>query len=115
MIIERTHYYSKPGHAESVLAARQAACAVRRAIGLPVGTIRVKDGGDGPDVSWECAFATRQAQAADLAARAASAAFEAARATMRSHIDRFERLVEQSETALPDHWSGDHDLAGQAI
>jgi carboxymethylenebutenolidase len=115
MIIERTNYYSKPGQAEAVLAARQAACAVRRAIGLPVGTIRVKDGGDGPDVTWECAFATRQAQAADLAARAASAAFEAARATMRGLIDRFERLVEQSETALPGHWSGDHDLAGQAI
>lgn len=96
MIIERTHYFAKPGRAAEVLAMRRRACDVRVAIGLPAGTVRAKaDGGaDGPDVAWECSFADAAAQAADLAARAASPAFEAVRAGMRALIARFERLVE---------------------
>lgn len=115
MIIERTNYYSKPGQQEAVLATRRAACAVRRDIGLPVGAIRVKTAGDGPDVIWECAFPTAEAHAADLAARAASAEFEGVRRRIRGLIERFERLVERAEIALPEHWSGDRELAGQAI
>src|SRR5882724_3795699 len=115
MIIERTNYYSKPGQQEAVLATRRAACAVRRDIGLPVGAIRVKTEGDGPDVTWECGFASQEAHAADLAARAASAAFEEVRRQMRGLIERFERLVERNEIALPGHWSGDRELTDQAI
>jgi len=53
-----------------VLDARRRACAVRAAIGLPVGVIFVREDGDGPDVCWECGFETAEAHAADLAARA---------------------------------------------
>ncbi|MBN9061213.1 MAG: hypothetical protein BGP06_05420 [Rhizobiales bacterium 65-9] len=104
MIVERTHYFARPGMAEETLAIRRRACAVRRAIGLPSGEILVKrPGGDGtePDVVWQCGFADAQAQAADLAARAASAEFEAVRASMRNAIARFERQVlERVDLAL---------------
>ena len=56
MIVERTHYYAKPGLSERVLAIRRRASLVRIALGLDAGRIRTKTGGDGPDVSWECAF-----------------------------------------------------------
>jgi dienelactone hydrolase len=115
MIIERTNYYSKAGLQEAVLAMRRAACEVRRDIGLPVGAIRTRIAGEGPDVTWECAFATEKAHAADLAARAASAAFEDVRRQMRGLIDRFERLLERAEIALPAHWSGDRELSGLAV
>ena len=95
-IIERTAYFAKPGRAAEVLETRRRACAVRLAIGLPAGEIFVKQpGGDGtePDIAWQCAFAGADAQAADLAARGASPAFEEARARMRTLIDRFERQV----------------------
>lgn len=97
-LIERTHYYAHPGQAEAVLATRRRACAVRLSIGLPAGEILAKHpGGDDsePDIVWICGFPTAAAHAADLAARAASPAFEAVRATMRSHIARFERQVFQ--------------------
>src|SRR5579872_4813853 len=115
MIVERTHYYAKPGLAEEVLATRRRASRVRIAIGLPAGKIRAKTGGDGPDVTWECAFADEAAHAADLAARAESADFEAVRAEMRAAIDRFERCVERDAGMGDAHWSGDHDLADLAI
>ena len=95
-IVERTHYYAHPGHAAAVLATRQRACRVRIAEGLPGGEILTcAPGGDGsePDVVWQCDFADEAAQAADLAARAASTAFAAVRAEMRIHIARFERQV----------------------
>jgi len=101
MWIERTSYYAKPGRAAAVLDARRRACAVRAAIGLPVGVIFVREDGDGPDVSWECGFETAEAHAADLAARAASEQFEAARAHMRTLIDRFERAVERRDSVSP--------------
>ncbi len=103
MITERTHYFARPGQADSVLAARRAACDVRLAIGLHAGTIHVKadPGADGPEVSWSCAFADKAAHAADLAARAASPAFEAVRARMRGLIQRFERLIEASVARDP--------------
>jgi dienelactone hydrolase len=95
-VIERTHYFAHPGQAEAVLATRQRASRVRLSIGLPAGEITARAaGGDGTeaDVAWQCRFPTAEAQAADLAARAASPAFEAVRAEMRTHIARFERQV----------------------
>jgi len=115
MIVERTHYHAKPGLAEQVLAIRRRASLVRIAIGLPAGTIRVKAGGDGPDVSWQCAFASAAEHAADLAVRADSAEFEAVRKDMRAAIERFERCVERDAGMGDAHWSGEHDLIGLAI
>ena len=95
-VTERTHYFAHPGRGDAVLLARQRACRVRIAEGLPGGTILVAaPGGDGsaPDVVWQCAFPNAAAQHADLAARAASTAFEAVRAEMRTLIARFERQV----------------------
>jgi hypothetical protein len=92
-IVERTHYYAKPGLGAEVLEQRRKACAVRIAIGLPAGEILVKHpSGDGsePDVAWQCAFADAAAHAADLTARAE---FESVRARMRTLYARFERQV----------------------
>jgi len=96
MIVERTHCFAKPGLAAEVLNLRRKACAVRLSIGLPAGEIFVKHpGGDGsePDVAWQCAFADAATREADLAARAASAAFEGVRVQMRKLYARFERQV----------------------
>jgi dienelactone hydrolase len=116
MIVERTHYYAKPGQRDAVLANRRRACEVRVAIGLPAGTIRVKadPAADGPDVAWECGFASREAHQADLDARAKSADFEAVRATMRALTQRFERLVEE-RAAGAKGWTGDVALDGVAV
>jgi hypothetical protein len=95
-IVERTHYYAKPGLAGEVLEQRRKACAVRVAIGLPGGEIFVKHpSGDGsePDVAWQCAFPDAAAHDADLAARAASTEFESVRVGMRKLYVRFERQV----------------------
>ena len=95
-IVERTHYYAKPGLAAEVLDVRRKASAVRLAIGLPAGEIFVKHpGGDGsePDVAWQCTFADVAARDADLAARAASVEFESVRVQMRKLYVRFERQV----------------------
>jgi len=95
-IVERTHYYAKPGLASEVLDQRRKASAVRLSIGLPVGEIFVKHpGGDGsePDVAWQCTFADAAARDEDLAARAASAEFESVRVGMRKLYARFERQV----------------------
>lgn len=103
MIIERTHYFAQPGRAAAVLATRRKACDVRLALGLQAGTILMKadPSADGPDVSWSCVFPDKAAHAADLAARAASADFEAVRAQMRLLIQRFERLVETAVARDP--------------
>jgi carboxymethylenebutenolidase len=101
MLTERTSYFAKPGLAAEVLAQRRRACAVRASLGLPVGRIRIRQAGDGPDVAWECAFADDAAHAADLAERAASSAFEAVRAGMRALIDRFERQIERQDDVSP--------------
>jgi hypothetical protein len=95
-IVERTQYFAKPGLAAEVLDQRRKACAVRLSIGLPAGEIFVKHpGGDGsePDVAWQCTFADAAAREADLAARAASSAFESVRVEMRKLYARFERQV----------------------
>src|SRR5690242_8039818 len=95
MILERTHYYAKPGLADEVLSIRRRATLVRIALGLRAGTIKNKAGGDGPDVTWECGFASEAEHGADLAARSASAEFEAIRAEMRAAIERFDRCIER--------------------
>ena len=95
-VVERTHYYAKPGLAAEVLDVRRKASAVRVSIGLPAGEIFVKyPGGDGSelDVAWQCTFADVAAREADLAARAASAEFESVRVQMRQLYARFERQV----------------------
>src|SRR5262245_49075214 len=64
-VVERTHYYAKPGLAAEVLDVRRKASAVRLSIGLPAGGIFVNyPDGDGiePDVDLQCTFA-------DVAAR----------------------------------------------
>jgi dienelactone hydrolase len=95
-VIERTEYFAHPGRQAEVLATRRRACAVRLRIGLDAGEVSVKHpGGDGSeaDVTWQCGFPDAAAHARDLAARAASADFEAVRANMRGLIARFERHV----------------------
>jgi dienelactone hydrolase len=95
MLVERTHYYAKPGCAADVLATRRQASEVRVTLGLPRGRIlaKVDPRGEGPDVTWECTFSDTSAHARDLEARGRSPEFEAVRARMRALIDRFERLV----------------------
>ena len=95
MLVERTHYYAKPGRAADVLATRRRASEVRVSLGLPHGRILAKadPSGDGPDVTWECAFPDATAHAQDLAVRDQSPAFAEVRARMTALIDRFERLV----------------------
>ena len=107
--------YLADGLAEQVLAIRRRASLVRIAAGLPAGKIRVKAHGDGPDVSWECAFAGEAEHAADLAARAKSAEFEAVRRDVRAVIERFERCVERDTGMGEAHWSGERDLIDLAI
>ena len=66
-------------------------------------------------MTWECQFASLEEHETDLAARAASPAFEAVRAEMRSCIDRFERYffaLDRSE--LPNR-TGGRDLHGHPL
>ena len=111
MLVERTHYFAKPGRAAEVLATRRQASEVRRSLGLPYGRILVKreSTGEGPDVSWECAFPDAAAHARDLEARASSPEFTAVRARMTSLIDRFERLVLRADPS--DAGDGEPDGA----
>jgi dienelactone hydrolase len=93
MLIERTCYLPKPGRFEDVLANRRAASAVRREIGLDAGAIWTGETAKGAMVFWEGRFADAARHQADLAARAASPAFQAARARMRGLIDDFDRQI----------------------
>lgn len=116
MIVERTHYFAKPGKKDDVLATRRRACEVRVSLGLPAGTIRVKadPSADGPDVSWQCDFADKAAHDADLKARKDSPEFEAVRKVMSSLIGRFERLCEE-RVAGSHGWAGDVALDGLTL
>jgi carboxymethylenebutenolidase len=104
MLVERTHYYAKPGRAAEVLATRRRASEVRVALGLAPGRIleKAEPGGQGPDVTWECAFPDAAAHRRDLEARAGSPEFEAIRARMAALIDRFERLVLRPDEGTED-------------
>jgi hypothetical protein len=96
MIVEVTHYYAKPGLAEAVLKQRRLASALRVQLGLPPGRIFTKIDVEGPDVRWECHFEDPAAYERDMALRAQSPEFAAARKTMHSLLDKFERHVQRS-------------------
>jgi hypothetical protein len=103
MIVEATNYFAKNGNASGVLEQRRRATAIRVSLGLDAGRILVKVEGDGPDVRWECAFASQEEYDADRAARKASAEFEASRKQMLALLDRFERHIyrEDEGASLP--------------
>lgn len=94
MVIEITNYYALPGQFEAVLAQRKRASQVRVDLGLPAGRIFRKLEGAGPDVRWECYFENRAAYEADLARRNNSAEFRAARESMHTLLERFERHLQ---------------------
>jgi dipeptidyl aminopeptidase/acylaminoacyl peptidase len=107
MIVERTHYYARPGRASDVLATRRRASDVRTRLGLPRGVITLASGheGGGPDVAWECAFESAERHAQDLEVRAVSPEFTAVRAEMGALLARFERhvwRVDEEMTGRPD-------------
>ncbi|ATU95425.1 hypothetical protein [Phyllobacterium zundukense] len=93
MIVEATNYFAKEGEAEAVLDQRRKASEIRRALGLQTGLIFLKLEGTGPDVRWECRFASKEVYEADRAARAASPEFEEARKFMHGLLEKFERHV----------------------
>jgi hypothetical protein len=96
MIVESTLYYALAGQLDAVLARRRAATDLRMRLGLPPGRIFRKLEGAGPDVRWECVFATRADYDRDMAVRAASPEFAAGRAAMHGLLERFERHLQES-------------------
>lgn len=100
MIVEATNYFAREGLADAVLEQRRKASEIRRGLGLEPGLILVKLEGDGPDVRWECRFASRAVYEADRAARAASPDFEEARRAMHRLLAKFERHVSQEADAV---------------
>lgn len=96
MILETTNYYPLPGKEAEVLAQRRTATAIRVALGLEPGEIFVRLDGQGPSVKWQCRFADAAQFEADMAARASSGEFIAARKQMHALIERFERHVHES-------------------
>ncbi len=118
MFIERTYYFAKPGKERETLAVRRLACRVRVGIGLQAGRIYGRADANEPnhpDVTWECRFASLEEHAADLAARAASPAFEGVRAEMRSCIARFERYVFKLEATELPNGVGELGLRGHSL
>lgn len=95
MIVEATNYFAREGMADEVLAQRRKATEIRHRLGLEPGRTLVKLEGSGPDVRWECSFASKDAYDVDRAVRTASAEFEAARKQMHTLLDRFERHVSE--------------------
>jgi hypothetical protein len=95
LIVEITHYYARPGQADAVLEQRRHATALRLRLGLAPGRIFRKLEGTGPDVRWECDFASHALYDSDMAARAESTEFASARQAMHGLLERFERHVQQ--------------------
>ena len=96
VVVERSHYYAKPGLLDALLDLRLQACRVRVSLGLPAGEVYVKRaGGDGsgPDVAWQCTFADEAALQADLAVRAASPEIKRIRVEAKELYVRFELQV----------------------
>lgn len=93
MITSFNFYYAHPGQEAAVLRQRLRACDVRESIGVPRGRVLARSSGAAelPDVIWEHQFDAVDGHHADMAARAASADFEAIRAGMRKLCRRFER------------------------
>lgn len=96
MIVETTNYHARPGQLDAVLEQRRRATGVRVKLGLSPGRILRKLEGAGPDVRWECSFATRADYDADMAVRAASVEFAETRKAMHTLIERFERHLHES-------------------
>ena len=115
MITERTEYWAVEGKAAAVLETRCRANAVRLALGLKAGVIRLAREGGGPDVTWQCDFADADEHAADQKARDDSAAFGDVRATMAGLVTRFERLVEEQAPALAGAAFLDRDVSGMPV
>lgn len=117
MFVERTNYFVKPGRRNAMVAARREASQVRVDLGLDRGTIWIKHEPDGPDpdVVWECRYQSRDEQRDDLAARAASPAFEAVRARVDGLVERFERHVLRLDGGATGDWTGDVDLTGMPV
>ena len=104
MITSFNFYYAQPGQEDAVLRQRLRACDVRENIGVPRGRVLARSAGAAalPDVIWEHQFDDVDGHYADMAARAASADFEAIRAGMRKLYRRFERpLFEIRAVAAP--------------
>lgn len=97
MIVEATNYFAREGQAEAVLEQRRKATEIRRELGLDPGRILIRLEGSGPDVRWECNFASRDAYEADMAVRSGSQTFAAARNAMHTLLERFERHVFEGE------------------
>jgi hypothetical protein len=93
MIVEVTNYYAKPGMAREVLTRRRQGTQLRIELGLTPGQIMIRQGAAGPDVRWECVFASDEALTADMAARDASPAFADQRTEMGALLERFERQI----------------------
>lgn len=98
MIVSHNYYYARPGCADAALRQRLSASDVREKIGLPRGRVLRKiEGVDSlPDVIWCIEFADISGHHADMAARAASPAFDAIRHSMRQLYRRFERPLYQA-------------------
>lgn len=94
MLIETTNYFAKAGGVAEVLAQRQHVTQIRRQLGLPPGRILTKVSGGGPDVAWQCTFASMEDYERDMAIRQASGDFVAARQRMHTLLDRFERYLQ---------------------
>lgn len=97
MIVETTNYFARDGQAAQVLAQRRKATEIRKRLGLDPGRILVRIEGGGPDVCWQCSFASRQDYEADMSARGGSQAFADARKAMHLLLERFERHVYQTD------------------
>jgi len=93
MITSFNFYYAQPGQEDAVLRQRLRACDVRDNMGVPCGRVLARSAGAAelPDVIWEHQFDNVDGHHADMAARAASAEFEAIRAGMHKLCRRFER------------------------
>jgi dienelactone hydrolase len=115
MITERTEYWASDGKAQSVLETRYRANAVRLALGLKAGVIRLAREGGGPDVTWQCDFADAAEHAADQKARDESADFTAVRATMGDMVTRFERIVEEQAPALAGSAFLDREVSRSSV
>jgi len=113
MFVEKTNYYAEEALVDEVLAIRRKACAVRADLRLPEGMIFVKEQreSDGPDVSWECTYSSRDAYEQDLAVRAASPEFEQVRRRMAAAVERFERHLNQVDS----HTHGRVACAGHVL
>lgn len=96
MILETTNYYPRAGKEAEVLEQRRKATAIRAALGLEPGEIFVRLESKGPAVKWECRFATEAQFEADMAARAGSDEFAAARKQMHTLLQDFERHVHKA-------------------